>query len=78
VSRKSKAGKQAWRNRAPGYAAELRAEIEQKAAQLGPQIERDASARFARWQARGRLPLWFRVKRHVRDLIASVRVATRG
>lgn len=62
MSRKSMAGKQAWRHRAPGYATELRA-----------QIERDASTRFAAWRARGRLPLWFRVKRSLRVLTVRVR-----
>jgi hypothetical protein len=52
VSNQSVIGKQAWQRRAPGYADELRGDIERRAA-----------ARFAQWQERGRLPLWFRIKR---------------
>jgi hypothetical protein len=55
MSTQSTAGKQAWERRAPGYGAELRADIERRTA-----------ARFGHWQARGRLPLWFRIKRRLR------------
>lgn len=51
MSRQSTAGKQAWQRRAPGYGAELRS-----------QIERESAKRFEAWQARGRLPLWLRIK----------------
>ncbi len=52
MSSQSEIGKQAWRDRAPGYAAGLRGEI-----------EHDSRARFEGWQRRGRPPAWFRVKR---------------
>lgn len=64
MSRQSEAGKQAWRLRAPGYPAELRA-----------QIERDAAIRYGRWQSRGRLPLWFRAKRAHQRAWAQVKRA---
>jgi hypothetical protein len=51
----SEAGKREWRERGPIYPAELR-----------EQIERRAAADYARWQANGRPPLWFRIKSAVR------------
>jgi hypothetical protein len=55
MSIQSAAGQRAWRERAGRYPDELR-----------EQIEREAAARFARWQASGRPPLWFRIKRALR------------
>jgi hypothetical protein len=78
VSRQSAIGKRAWRHRAPGYAAELRTAIEQPIARLRAAIEHDASARFAAWQARGRLPLWFRFKRRLRATIVRARARQRS
>lgn len=55
MSSQSIAGKRAWQRRAPVYGDELR-----------EQIVRQAGSRYAGWQARGREPLWFRVKRALR------------
>jgi hypothetical protein len=55
MSHQSEAGKLAWQRRAPGYGEELR-----------EQIERKAAAPWANWQARGRLPVWFRIKQAAR------------
>jgi hypothetical protein len=51
VSAMSEAGKREWRARGPGYPAELR-----------ERIERQAAADYARWQAKGHPPVWFRLK----------------
>ncbi len=71
MSKQSTAGKREWQRRAPQYASELRAGIEQRNAR--PAIEQRAAARFARWQARGRLPLWLRVKQRLHGVLGSVR-----
>ncbi len=55
MSSKSTAGKQEWQVRADGYAEQLPAEI-----------DRDARARLASWDAQGKRPAWFRVKTRLR------------
>ena len=54
---RSAQGKLEWQRRAAGYGDELREQIEQQSA-----------TRFAGWQARGRLPLWYRIKRAFRGV----------
>lgn len=54
MSEQSIAGQQAWKRRAPGYAAELRAEI-----------ERDIALRSNALRSGGRPPLWLRIKRRL-------------
>jgi hypothetical protein len=58
----SEAGKREWRERGPRYPGELR-----------ERIERRAAADYARWQANGRPPLWFRVKSAVRAAVSRPR-----
>jgi hypothetical protein len=67
MSAQAQAGMRAWRKRAPGYAAELQGAIELRAGRA--MIEADARRRFDRWDARGRLPLWLRVKLRLRALL---------
>jgi hypothetical protein len=67
MSKQSVAGKRAWQRRAPGYASELRVGIEERSA-----------AQFARWQARGRLPLWLRVKQRLRGMLITMRAGGRS
>ena len=67
MSNQSVAGKRAWQRRAPGYPSELRADIEERSA-----------ARFARWEARGGLPLWLRVKQRLRGILVSFRAVGRS
>ncbi len=54
MSEQSIAGQNVWKRRAPGYAAELRAEIERD-------IERRSEAALSR----RRPPLWLRIKRRL-------------
>ncbi len=54
MSEQSDAGKRAWAQRAPGYAEELRRDI-----------QRGTARRLDAWQARGRPPLWLRIKRRL-------------
>lgn len=54
MTRRSAQGKHEWQRRAAGYAGELRTGV-----------GRDAGATFASWEARGRPPVWFRVKTRV-------------
>ncbi len=56
MTRRSAAGKARWERRAPRYGTELRSQIEQEAA-----------ARYAGWQADGRPPVWFRLKSRLRN-----------
>lgn len=74
MSSRAEAGKRAWQQRGPAYADELRAAVEERVG--GARIDREAAKRFARWQARGRLPLWLRVKCRVRALLIRSRAAS--
>jgi hypothetical protein len=56
MTSRSAAGQARWERRAPHYGSELRS-----------RIENQATARYARWQARGRPPVWFRIKSRLRN-----------